>query len=654
MHALLVVATLAAAAGSDAGVVNTAGPRLRVPGRALLKLKDVDDARALKVGKATDPEHHLLAEIGDRHGVRLTFVKASLFGWAVVDVRDAAGGVPDEDATRDIVVDLGKDAAVDVVAEESWMRTLATPNDPGLPQMWHIDQIGAKAAWDVTTGLSSQRIGVADTGIVRNHEDLRNRIVTGFDFVTDSNAGNDGNGRDSDFADAGDACNGSPSSFHGTHVAGTMAAEANNGKGVAGLNWNAGLVVARVLGRCGGSSVDIMEGAAWMAGAHIDGIPDVGANKVSVMNLSLGGANRCSAFEQQAIDFINSQGTLFVAAAGNDGGAVGSPANCNGTVAVSAVGSTNRRASYSSFGSQTSIFAPGGDGGTSVLSSIGPGAASYRGQNGTSMASPHVAGAISLLQALRPNLTRTEAINLLRSTGAPCTNCQGVPAMRIGAAVASLGGAQPPPPAVPPPPSAGADDAFEDNDTAATATRATCGVDDTRPIARAGDQDWFSFTPPQGRRISIAIDGGAPDLDLYVLDGAGQNILARSESGTGVERITGTAGGGTLMVLVNPYTDTARGIAHQGPYRLTLTCGGAVTTQSVTDFEAGDPFEEVLGEVDDDEDLEEVVAPGLEENPAFDPNSDNGISASGGCNAVGFGAAPVALLGLLLRRRRRC
>src|SRR5581483_6962281 len=99
--------------------------------------------------------------------------------------------------------------------------------------------------------------------------------------VSDPSASNDGDGRDDDYDDPGDACGNEPSSFHGTHVAGTIGATANNGKGVAGLNWNAGLVIARVLGRCGGSDVDIMEGSAWLAGAHIDGVPDVGADQVS-------------------------------------------------------------------------------------------------------------------------------------------------------------------------------------------------------------------------------------------------------------------------------------------------------------------------------------------------------------------------------------
>src|SRR5262249_40636771 len=158
----------------------------------------------------------------------------------------------------------------------------------------------------------------------RSHEDVGQRAVGGFDFISDAGTGNDGNGRDSDFNDAGDACPqfGSGDSFHGTHVAATIGATADNGVGVVGLNWNAGLVIARAVGVCGGDIVDIGEAAVWLAGGHIDNVPDVGANKVSVMNLSLGSDQTCSQFEQDAVDFVNAQGSIFVVAAGNSAGPV--------------------------------------------------------------------------------------------------------------------------------------------------------------------------------------------------------------------------------------------------------------------------------------------------------------------------------------------
>jgi len=306
------------------------------------------------------------------------------------------------------------------------------------------------------------------------------------------------------------------------------------------------------------------------------------------------------------------------------------------------------------------------------LSTLGTG---YGFQQGTSMASPHVAGAISLMQALDPSLGRTAIVNLLRSSGAVCGNCQGVPAMRIGAALQSIGGTTTtpppttPPPTTTPPPASSGDDQWEENDTAATATRASCGINEARLIARAGDQDWFVFTPPAGQRISIDLDGGTPDLDLYVTDTSGQNILARSEGGTGVERISGNAGGSTLRILVNPYTDTQRGIAHAGPYRLTIRCGAAATAQSVGEqdvFVGGVIEDDVPVDAEATTPLDDVIPAddGVGTDDAIPVDADSGaaasddaiaISASGGCTSSGHPAQAVwglALLVILGRRRR--
>ncbi len=635
-----------------------------VPGRALLKLKGIDDASLYFATKLDSFEGRALSELGKRTGLSLSFVHASLFGWVLVDVRDPADlkRLPGADETRAFIARLAKDDAVDLTAEETWHRALRTPNDPSLSQMWHLDQIGAKSAWDRTIGTSSQRVGVIDTGLVRAHPEFNGRVVAGFDFVKNASAGNDGNGRDADFNDAGDACNGSGNSFHGTHVAGTIGAATNNGSGIAGLNWNAGLVIGRALGRCGGSTTDIMEAAAWMAGARISGVPDVGANKVSVMNLSLGSSNRCSAYEQQMVDFVNNQGVLLVAAAGNDGGAVGSPASCRGAIAVGAVGPTNQRTRYSSFGAEIAIMAPGGDtsirnGG--VLSTMGTNQLAF--QQGTSMAAPHVTGALSLVQALQPSITRAAAIDLMRRTGATCGNCGSHPALRIGAALASIGGqtpTQPQPPATPPPPTTG-DDQWEDNDTAATATQARCGINESRLIAK--DQDWFVFTPPQGQPIRIDVVGSTnADLDLYIVDNSGRNILARSEGNTGTESIAGNASGNTLRVLVNPYVNTQTGVAHTGPYRLQIRCGSAAQAQA--DVEGDVFFDGALEGIVDDNVIVDDADSGLDTPDAPEVDEENNdeedvgsVNATGGCSASGNAASavPFIALALLLRRRRR-
>jgi len=395
-----------------------------------------------------------------------------VLGWAFVQVRPpGVTRVPTESETRALLARLRSDDAVSDVTEDKWMRPLLTPNDPGLPQMWHFEIINAEAAWNRTQGLTTQRVGIIDTGLVRTHEDVGNRAVGGFDFITSGSTANDGGGRDNDFNDPGDSCGG-PSTFHGTHVAGTIGAAADNGTGVVGLTGTAGLVMPGALGVCGGDLVDIGEGAGWLAGGAVDNVPAVGGNRVSVMNLSLGSDSQCSGFEQDVVNFVDGEGVVFVAAAGNNGGAVGSPANCNGAVTVAAHGPSRALTGYSSFGSEVEIVAPGGDlsfgqeGG--VLSSIGPNPDFYTFQQGTSMASPHVAGAISLMQALNSTLTRSEIVSILQSTGTTCQNCGTKKAMLLDAALAAVPAPTDPvdPPPVDPvdPPLTG-EDPLEENDS---------------------------------------------------------------------------------------------------------------------------------------------------------------------------------------------
>jgi serine protease len=580
MHAqaLAIVAALASSSVLDRA------PQEIVPGRALIKLRGIDahDVRAA----------FALASIASKHGMTIELVRPIFLGWAEVELRESAK-MPSETETRALIENLAVDRGVDQISVEHWWKKLATPNDPGLAQMWHFQAIGAEQAWDITTGNSSQRIGIVDTGLLLDHEDVGSRAVNGWDFVSDPTAANDGDGRDSDYGDPGDACGNEPSSFHGTHVAGTIGATANNGKGVAGLNWNAGLVIARVLGRCGGSDVDIMEGAAWLAGAHIDGVPDVGSDKVSVMNLSLGGSSDCSSYDQGIVDFINQQGTYFVAAAGNDSGLVGSPGNCSGVVTVAAFGPTGNIAGYSDFGPEVAVVAPGGDetvDGTQggVLSSIGPNASEYAFLEGTSMAAPHVTGAISLLQAVQPNLARTELIAALQSSGQSCGGCNGVPMLNLPSALFAIGAtASAPPSSSPPPaPSTSVDDQYEPNDDLAHATPASCGVDDSTLIAAEDNPDFYSLMPPANSEVAIAIHAlNGADLDLYVVDDQG-NILADSVSDTGDERIAGTASGAELFIVVLGYDDPNTGVHNSGPYELKIDCGAAAQTAS-NDFDPG-------------------------------------------------------------------
>ena len=269
-------------------------------------------------------------------------------------------------------------------------------------QQWDYFEVRAgmnlPAAWDLSTG-SGVVVAVLDTGY-RPHADLADNLLAGYDFVNNSAMGNDGDGRDADASDPGDGCSSGHSSWHGTHVAGTIAALANNGLGIAGVAYNAKVQSVRVLGCGGGYNSDIADGMIWAAGGSVSGVP-ANATPAKVLNLSLGGQSACSITVQNAINTARGLGASVVVAAGNSKMAVGnfSPANCKGVITVAALGRTGARAPYSNFGPQVAVAAPGGNmnAGTAngILSTLNtggasPGEDSYAYYQGTSMATPHV------------------------------------------------------------------------------------------------------------------------------------------------------------------------------------------------------------------------------------------------------------------------
>ena len=342
---------------------------------------------------------------------------------------------------------------VDYAEPDYVMRPMLVPNDPSYTAQWHYHEafgINAPAAWDITTGSATVRVAVIDTGIT-DHPDLAGRWTGGYDFIADVATANDGNGRDSDPHDPGDwvtanMCGlGEPaenSSWHGTHVAGTIGAASNNGLGVAGINWVSPIVPIRVLGRCGGFTSDIVDGMRWSAGLTVSGVP-VNANTAKILNLSLGGSGACSSSYQNAINAINAVGAIVVISAGNSNANAANfqPGNCNGVVTVAATDRSGNRTFYSNFGSVVEISAPGGETNTNspspvpqngILSTLNsglttPGTASYAYYQGTSMAAPHISGVLSLMVSLDPTLNFTQSLQILQSTarsfpaGSSCT-----------------------------------------------------------------------------------------------------------------------------------------------------------------------------------------------------------------------------------------
>lgn len=309
------------------------------------------------------------------------------------------------------------------------VEALVTSNDPQLGQQWHYPLINLPGAWDVTRGDSGVIVAVIDTGVLLGHPDLQGQLTDGYDFISLPSNALDGDGWDANPDDPGDDY---PNSiFHGTHVAGTIAAATNNGQGVAGVAGGVRVMPLRVLGAMGGYSFDIMQAVRYAAGLpNAAGVLPV--RPAAVINLSLGGGG-WSVEEQEVYAEARRQGVVVVAAAGNDDSMVPSyPASYPGVLSVSAVGPDKARASYSNFGPGIDLAAPGGaatdtngdfrdDTATdNVWSTAGSDAAgyvqfTYIGICGTSMAAPHVAGVIALMKSVNRSLTPDRIDQLLAS-----------------------------------------------------------------------------------------------------------------------------------------------------------------------------------------------------------------------------------------------
>jgi serine protease len=310
------------------------------------------------------------------------------------------------------------------------------PNDPRFGDQWHYYGdwgINVPAAWDLTTGSSAIVVAVIDTGIT-NHADLRANIIPGYDFISDILTANDGNGRDNNPADPGDwvstneCANGVPpgdSSWHGTHVAGTIGAVGNNGLGVAGINWHSKILPVRILGKCGGFLSDAVDAIQWAAGLPVPGVP-TNPNPARVLNMSFGEAGPCGITLQNAINNVTAMGAVVVVAAGNElsDATDTTPANCSGVITVAATDETGDLALYSNYGSTVEISAPGGGFFAGVLSTsntgtTGPVSDSYVTHMGTSMAAPHVSGVVSLMLSRNPYLTPNQVLQIIQHTAKP-------------------------------------------------------------------------------------------------------------------------------------------------------------------------------------------------------------------------------------------
>lgn len=371
--------------------------------------------------------------------VQVEQVTAHALGMASVRLSDKLTA----DQVLTFIKDLG--AAADVEAVEPDLRVTSMdaniPNDEHFGRQW--DLTSESSGMNVTNAWSQSRgagvtVAVIDSGIL-DHPDLEGQVLPGYDFISEPFIAGDNDGRDDNPADEGDffmddeckaGMRGRPSSWHGTHVAGTIAAATNNGTGISGVAPDAKILPVRALGHCGGTSSDIIDAVTWASGGKVLGVPE-NPNPAKIINMSLGGNRTCPSYYQRTIDAAVSRGAIVVAAAGNDAidAAGAAPASCNNVITVGASTDTGERAVYSNYGSTVEVSAPGGyldefdqSGGILSLGDVSettPQGSTYLYMMGTSQAAPHVSGTLALLASLDHTLDTSRATQLLQNTATP-------------------------------------------------------------------------------------------------------------------------------------------------------------------------------------------------------------------------------------------
>ncbi|MGH8053046.1 MAG: S8 family serine peptidase [Stenotrophomonas sp.] len=487
------------------------------------------------------------ATMSARPAVQMRFQRSmAMPGWNVL----RASRRLDRAEAAAFMRELKADPAVESVEIDVMMvpmvshRIAAAPNDPDYQRLqWHfhnaISGVRAPQAWERSQG-DGVVVAVIDTGFVRGNPDLQNNVLPGYDMITDKRVSRrDSDGRAAGGWDEGDwveanycsgwAANGShraaDSSWHGTHVGGTVAQETHNGKGVAGLAYKAKVVPVRVLGSCGGFGSDISDGILWAAGGEVPGLP-LNPNPAEIINMSLGSSlpAACPTSYQEAIDKANSLGAIIMVAAGNSNGVAGdhTMGSCKNVIVVGGSRYTGGKYSASNHGPRVDFAAPAGDaadgnpnGGVWQMINRGTtrpleGEANWRlsGFIGTSMASPHAAAAAAMIQSVvQTPLTWQQMRDLLRKTASPFPVT--IPAnTSIGAGILNVDAALAEATKVPCNPEA-----------------ETCGPDATALVNKQvvspltgveGDEVLYSFQAEAGKVLSFMTYGGTGEVFMYV------------------------------------------------------------------------------------------------------------------------------------------
>ncbi|MFD1514961.1 S8 family serine peptidase [Halomarina rubra] len=439
-------------------------------------------------------------------------------------------GKGNETARQNFADAMAKKTDVKYVEENATFESLAVPNDPRFGDQYADQMVNAPTAWDTTFGDSGVTVAVVDQGVKYDHPDLDGNMAAdaGYDFV------------DSDSDPYPDSM---ADEYHGTHVAGIAAAETNNGEGVSGIG-NSSIISGRALSEAGsGSTADIADAIQWAA--------DQGAD---VINLSLGGGGYTNTMKN-AVGYATNNGSLVVAAAGNDGqGSVSYPAAYSECLAVSALDPDESLASYSNYGSDIELAAPG----TNVLSTWTDDG--YNSISGTSMATPVVAGVAGLTLAAH-DLTNSELRSHLKATAVDV----GLPADQQGSGRVDAGNAVT---TTPGSGGGGGDDGGDGgsgDSTSASASGSLAGYYDSQCYNYG-----FSYSAPS--QVVVELDGpSSADFDLYVSDGTGT-----CPSTSSYDYRSWTADSQETITIDNPDTSTDLTIlvdsySGGGSYTVTIT-----------------------------------------------------------------------------------
>ncbi len=292
------------------------------------------------------------------------------------------------------------------------LTTSTTPNDPDWDHQWSLEKINIPQAWNLVTNTNGPIIAILDSGIQLDHPDLNSQLWINLGEIPGNGIDDDGNGKTDDLNGwhfyhvwNGDTFvpdennNLEDDIGHGTHIAGIAASATNNSVGIAGISYNSPVMTVKVLDQFGtGWYSDIAAGIIYAAD-----------NGAQIINLSLGGSSPSQTLSD-AIDYARLQGSILVAATGNDSGEVLFPAAYEPVLAVGATDKNNQRASFSNYGQQVDLSAPG----TDIYSTWYQGNYIYK--SGTSMAAPHVSGVSAILWTQYPELNANEVVSTLLVT----------------------------------------------------------------------------------------------------------------------------------------------------------------------------------------------------------------------------------------------